>query len=425
VRAHPSVWWHPSKVTTTLEYDGSLAHAVTVPAGLATSEDDVLHVWRTDVQGPESVPLVTDLPIGVPIVLDGSRLTVEGTQRFSLRVRYAWSKDSHSRSPQYNAWRTPTTRDEAVVIRDRLLARVFDGPLPEVAREGTYDECTRRLAQMPLAETVDLFGKSLFASSTLDPETLPYVIQARRAFLDELADALGTSARQLLACLRARKTKLEPPRIALGFEYLGTFTTSGALVVADPCYLGRKSTPVFELTQKADGLEGLWHAFVRPHAGDADRNAELVAVHENAFDVYASDEIGSIGVDAGCVGVFDKQCPKPNLDYGIDEGIVSGLAVVVSSGYGDGMYPVFVGKSAGKVSKIRAVFIDDAPEVDHFVLQPAGAAAKPYNAKTKFAAGDTIDHVKFGLGAVVRVGADGKIDVRFTDGTRTLIHAKK
>ena len=57
--------------------------------------------------------------------------------------------------------------------------------------------------------------------------------------------------------------------------------------------------------------------------------------------------------------------------------------------------------------------------------KPVGTGSmKTYSAKATFAVGDSIAHPTFGTGTVVRVG-DGKLDVSFVDGTKTLVHAKK
>jgi len=66
-----------------------------------------------------------------------------------------------------------------------------------------------------------------------------------------------------------------------GYDYLGTFTTSGALVVADPAYVGSKRAPgAFSLAVRVKGLEGLWYVFARNGEGDlSDRTGELVAIH--------------------------------------------------------------------------------------------------------------------------------------------------
>jgi hypothetical protein len=54
-----------------------------------------------------------------------------------------------------------------------------------------------------------------------------------------------------------------------------------------------------------------------------------------------------------------------------------------------------------------------------------GAAFDVRAASATLAVGDTIEHVTFGRGAVLRGSGDGKIDVRFADGVRTLVHAKR
>jgi len=47
---------------------------------------------------------------------------------------------------------------------------------------------------------------------------------------------------------------------------------------------------------------------------------------------------------------------------------------------------------------------------------------RPYSPQQTYAAGDWIEHAKFGQGRVVEARA-GKIDVRFESGSRTLLHA--
>jgi hypothetical protein len=427
ITADRLVWWREGEPVQILEHDVRPGLARAVPVGLATTEEDVILLWRTDVQGPEPTTVETSMPFGTPIVLDGSILTIESAGQFSLRARTLRGQ-AVGVKPTGN-WRPATTRDEALRICERLIGRVFDGPLPEVAREGMYDTNTARLAQLPLAQTVDLYGRSWFAPSSLDEDALPYAMFARDAFVGELALALNTSPRVLSAAIRARKLALEPPRPVTGYDYLGTFTSSNTVIVADPCYFGRATLPSamgYQLALKLNNVhDGTWHAFARNGTGkDSDRTAELVVVHETGFHVYASTPIGQIGVDGGCAGVFDKACPKRNSDHPLEEGIVHGLGAVTWSGWGDGGYPVYAGEHIGRIAKIRIPFIDDEPERDRSMPKSVGAA-KPYSASTTFAAGDTLEHPKFGTGAVIRIGVDGKIDVRFADAIRTLIHARK
>nr|MBA3500865.1 hypothetical protein [Deltaproteobacteria bacterium] len=424
VRDNPQVlWWRPGEALATLDHDGSADKLRTVPAGLITSESNVLFLWRTDEQGPEWTPVTSPLPMNVPIVVGGGAVTITAAGRFALRG--VTPKGQSRRISPEAAWRPLTTRDEAARLMERLVGRTFDGPLPALSDAVILYEVEAQLSQLPLAETVDLYGRTLFAQSTLDERTLQYASHARGSFFEELGQALGTSGRVLLAAVKSRKLKLEPPRPIAGYDYLGTFTTSGDLTVSDPCYIGKKQNPSFPLTLKVQGLEGVWHAFARGGAGDdRDRNAEAVFIHDDGFEVYANELIGSIGVDSGTAGVFDKKCPKRDDNVVLEEGTFAALGAVVSTGYGDGFYAVLAGKAKGKVAKIRIHFIGDDLETDRS-MPKSTAQAKPYSASQKFAMGDTLDHVKFGRGSVVRVGGDGKVDVRFADGIRTLVHAKK
>jgi hypothetical protein len=47
---------------------------------------------------------------------------------------------------------------------------------------------------------------------------------------------------------------------------------------------------------------------------------------------------------------------------------------------------------------------------------------RAYSMQTKFAAGDRVDHPKFGIGVVVEV-RESKIDVKFGREVKVLIHA--
>lgn len=174
-----------------------------------------------------------------------------------------------------------------------------------------------------------------------------------------------------------------------------------------------------------DAEPGRWHAYVRAHEAD---NAELVAVHEGGFDVVACEIAGNIGVDAGLAGVFEPKAKLPE-DLGMVEldGVLHarGRGVVVRSGVGDGLYPVFVGRaSSGRVAKIRIWFLGPgAPDLDGTVARPtSGGGARAYSPRERFDLGEHVLHPKFGEGLVVRAPSKDKIEVAFADETRTLVH---
>lgn len=367
------VWWRPDGSTQQLEHDSAPETMRALSDGrLVTSDAHALLLWDGAGSAPERARVACPMPLEVPLVVQGSLLRVLGPGFFAIRTQNLTGQ-AQLLSPEA-AWRLPLTRDEASTIAQALASRTHEGSPPS---------------------------------------------------FEELAFVLGTTARQLSAAIRARKTALVPPRALPGFEYLGSFASSGALTVSDPCYLGKRAAPGFSLWKKVVGHDGLWHVFVRPDASDPRRNAELVTIHANGFDAVASEGIAMLGVDAGLMGVFDGKCPKPDLDKSIEEGTVAGQGAMVSSGYGDGMYPLFVGTVQGKVAKIRVHFTGEDAELDRSVLSKPQEAATPYSPKTTYVAGDAIAHPKFGTGTVVRLGTDGKIDVRFPDGIKTLVHARK
>jgi hypothetical protein len=56
---------------------------------------------------------------------------------------------------------------------------------------------------------------------------------------------------------------------------------------------------------------------------------------------------------------------------------------------------------------------------------PSGHPVKAYSMRAYFSEGDIIDHPKFGLGAVEMALAPNKIEVRFQEGKKILLHNTK
>jgi hypothetical protein len=317
------------------------------------------------------------------------------------------------------------TQHEAKQLIEDLLARRFDGPLPELSTGPLVYDWDRHLAALPLSATLPLHGRAMFAPTSLDDTARNHATFNRKSFFTELGAAVGVSARVLHAAVRAHRFPLEPPQPVAGYEYLGAFVSEGKLDIADPCHLRKPShrpSAVFSLSYPAEALAGTWHVFVRNGRGDtADRTAELAVIHERGFETVAIKQLTAIGVDAGVAGVFDRTCPPVDLSYGGIEGVVHGLGAYASSGYGDGAYPVFAGHSHGQIAKLRITFFEEGAQAD--ATLPV-RASKRYAVAETFALGDTIEHPKFGTGVVRRV-ASGKVDVEFAGELRTLIHGRR
>ena len=101
------------------------------------------------------------------------------------------------------------------------------------------------------------------------------------------------------------------------------------------------------------------------------------------------EKVGEVAVDAGCIWIgdpcyvlpedashadwvrdWDNFCEaidhsNPYTQFMFEHG-APGLGVVVPSGWGDGMYPVFVELNEdGRVAAVKVVFIDDDDEDDY------------------------------------------------------------
>src|SRR5215813_11438667 len=77
-------------------------------------------------------------------------------------------------------------------------------------------------------------------------------------------------------------------------------------------------------------------------------------------------------------------------------------------------------RTTGKTTTTRSSTRGAKKESDS-VIEEAGPL-RAYSMQERFAAGDRVDHPKFGVGVVVEVRA-GKIDVKFGRELKTLIHA--
>lgn len=308
---------------------------------------------------------------------------------------------------------------------EALIARRFDGPLPVLSTEGTILDAQVELGRLPLAETLPLQGRALFAAASLEPAAREQAAWTRGEFFAELGAALGVSARVMHAAIWARRFPLAPPRPVPGYEYLGVFSSGGLLEVADPCHFRKRSrlSSGLSLSLPVEAHPGQWHVFVRAGTDDAaGRTAELAVIHDHGFGVAAVEANAGIAVDAGMAGVFDRECMVPDTSELWIEGVVRGRGAYARSGYGDGIYPLYVGRLDGLVAKLRLPFLEeDHPERDD--TMPARPARR-YAATETFAPGDAIEHPKFGAGLVVGA-ADGKIEVEFADGPRTLVHARR
>jgi hypothetical protein len=70
-------------------------------------------------------------------------------------------------------------------------------------------------------------------------------------------------------------------------------------------------------------------------------------------------------------------------------------------------------KSASKRTRATRSFQD---------LSQSGKPARPYEMSASFTEGDIINHPKFGLGCVETIKPPNKIEVRFQEGKKILLH---
>lgn len=156
---------------------------------------------------------------------------------------------------------------------------------------------------------------------------------------------------------------------------------SGTILATDPCY-EKGCGPIIDSVKN-----GTWKASIRTvdEGPWGNRVAELRIHHEdNVFEEPTELINGHVGVDSGQAGFFDYESyPEYPGDYGDDSwydracdltfdrtertsryaGIMESMGVNSSSGFGDGVYDLYVGKTEdGQVVSAKIVFIDEEEE---------------------------------------------------------------
>ena len=173
-----------------------------------------------------------------------------------------------------------------------------------------------------------------------------------------------------------------------------TINLGPEVYVTDPCY----SVPTWCQTKLTNVLPGEWIvSMIYDEKGGSNRNAELYLIHKDhqSSRGLMFDWFGDFGVDSGQAGVFDAASYRddayaagittPEVDFVLPGHDLEGDAwyekmckftlandgwgayaagAVSSSGYGDGMYPVYGAEVDGKVVALQLVFIDQSADDD-------------------------------------------------------------
>ncbi|MCU0672152.1 MAG: hypothetical protein MUE69_05095 [Myxococcota bacterium] len=459
---------------STLTHDARPWRVRSLGDALATTEADVLRVHRPGVDhGAPRVSGAAGPPMGQAIVVNGmlGRRVDEGLVAYSLEL----PGGTRARVPRDAPYRAAIDATSAHHVVELLARRDFErAPLDEALSKldpwshASWDAVVNRHPK----DSVGLFLRGLFegdepaSAATSGPRSASASISAFDSSVDasletsdadtvatdattgdagtdddprldprfaiqvlatrtydrvvaELAWALGRSPLELIAAIRAGRVTFDDALEIPGFTYLGTFECSGKLVVCDPCH---RDKPVLR-ADLANVAKGTWHVLVREGVGDAaGRIAELVASHADGLACSADQEVRAlIGVDAGIVGIYDHDCPRPDLDAHFETGPFAGLGAHSRSGWGDGGYVAYVARVDRRVVKVRVPFFDDGA-VDRSVLLPT-ASARTYSPRERFGKDDLVAHPKFGVGRVIEAGPD-RVEIEFRGERRTLVHGR-
>jgi hypothetical protein len=178
---------------------------------------------------------------------------------------------------------------------------------------------------------------------------------------------------------------------------LGKFQCdNGKLFVTDPCY-SRETIETGRIGVTLDAVKtGVWWAVFRNSVTYPERVAELSIIHESIYppteplklDKYEQDGWWGLGVDTGQAGFFAQKhypegdvtgdyddrstfygmccfitCDTPNRAGIIASSPTTGCGVVSSSGWGDGLYDLYLSKDDdGNVCAARIDFLVDERE---------------------------------------------------------------
>lgn len=171
-----------------------------------------------------------------------------------------------------------------------------------------------------------------------------------------------------------------------------TINLGPEVYVTDPCY----SVPTWCQKKLDNVLPGEWIvSMIYDEKGGSNRNAELYLIHKDYQSKYglSFDWLGDFGVDSGQAGVFDAASYRddayaagittPEVDFFLQGDPEEGDAwytkmckftlaadgwgsyaagAVSSSGWGDGMYPVYGAEVDGNIVALQLVFIDQSAE---------------------------------------------------------------
>ena len=128
---------------------------------------------------------------------------------------------------------------------------------------------------------------------------------------------------------------------------LGTMTLGNKVDITDPCY---NKDVWCRMTVDCEPGEYNGYVFVSDEDGWGMRVSEIcISKSEHLWDINDMEHIGDIGVDAGMAGFFNNK-PDFNDDEWDELCSIADFksnawnafnGIFSSSGYGDGMYPVY------------------------------------------------------------------------------------
>lgn len=324
----------------------------------------------------------------------------------------------------------------ALLARRAAVASLPEGEQPEAWKAVRDALDAWFLARAP-EEIVDdvrhaLAARILPRTSAERRSGVSLVFGQARSLFHELALVAGLSPVEVEYAV-ARGHRATPPQKLVDHAYAGSFVAQGKLVVADFCYLDESQKL---LRASLQGKAGRYHAWVAFKAHHPTREHALLVVHEDALDLLASPtrKVGVVCNDAGMIGVFAAEaaadasfrawlCTQAEQGAAVT-GVTDGRGVLAAT-EGDGAWEVRALHREQRAVVIRVALCSEAngedPSAQAGATGRPGRGARAYAPRERYVEGESVSHVKFGVGRVVSVGK-ATMEVAFADAVRRLVH---
>jgi len=164
---------------------------------------------------------------------------------------------------------------------------------------------------------------------------------------------------------------LRKPTELLTVEHIGSFTNSGTILIADPCYANESQTTTenFSLSTRITVRPGTYDVYtfskIFDHREPVVTHAVVVIREKDiAAGLFFENDrpLALIGNDTGNLGFYDPEKYPQDRDEDIRKKTapnttIEDIGVVCSTGFGDDEYPIYASYGRGEIVGLLASFV--------------------------------------------------------------------